>query len=58
MIPTQQTFQLHEFIAGSRLSIYPNAGHGGIFQYADLFVAQALSFLSGEYDTAEKGHTK
>jgi len=28
-----------------QLSIYPDSGHGGIFQYHDLFVAQALDFL-------------
>jgi len=30
---------------GSQLSIYPDAGHGGIFQFHTLFVKQALAFL-------------
>ena len=27
-------------------NIYPDAGHGGIFQFHDEFVAQALEFLA------------
>jgi hypothetical protein len=30
---------------GAQLSVYPDSGHSGIFQYHDLFVAQALEFL-------------
>jgi pimeloyl-ACP methyl ester carboxylesterase len=29
----------------TQLSIYPDSGHGGIFQHHDMFVAQALDFL-------------
>ncbi|AZV77040.1 alpha/beta hydrolase [Parasedimentitalea marina] len=47
MIPTKYAFRLHELIPNSHLSIYPDAGHGGIFQYHELFVAQALEFLEG-----------
>jgi pimeloyl-ACP methyl ester carboxylesterase len=32
-------------IPNSRLRIYPNAGHGGVFQYHREFVAEALEFL-------------
>jgi hypothetical protein len=28
--------------------MYPDSGHGGIFQHHDLFVAQALEFLRGQ----------
>jgi len=31
--------------SSSRLTIYPDAGHGGIFQFHDAFVAEALEFL-------------
>jgi hypothetical protein len=30
----------------AKLSIFPDASHGGIFQYADVFVDQALGFLA------------
>jgi len=29
-----------------RLIIYPDAGHGGIFQYHEDFVPKALAFLA------------
>lgn len=32
---------------GGELAIYPNSGHGGIFQYHDKFVPIAGEFLNG-----------
>jgi pimeloyl-ACP methyl ester carboxylesterase len=32
-------------LPNAELSIYPDSGHGGIFQHHDLFVTQALHFL-------------
>lgn len=46
MIPTKHAFRLHQLIPNSRLSIYPDSGHGGIFQHHNLFVEQALNFLN------------
>jgi pimeloyl-ACP methyl ester carboxylesterase len=45
MLPTISSFHLAELLPDVQLSIYPDSGHGGIFQYHDLFVAQALDFL-------------
>lgn len=45
MVPSALSEDLHERIAGSELVIYPNAGHGSIFQYHDEFVARAVEFL-------------
>jgi pimeloyl-ACP methyl ester carboxylesterase len=45
MLPTISSFHLAQLLPDARLSIYPNSGHGGIFQYHHLFVAQALAFL-------------
>ena len=45
MLPTINSFHLAEMLPDAQLSIYPNSGHGGIFQHHDLFVAQALDFL-------------
>ena len=33
-------------IPGSELVIYPNSGHGGIFQHHQLFVPRVLEFLA------------
>ena len=37
---------LHRRIAGSELIIYPDSGHGGIFQYWEQFAPVAATFLS------------
>lgn len=46
MVPTSNSFDLFRGITNSKLSIYPNSGHGGIFQYHDIFVKQVLDFLN------------
>jgi pimeloyl-ACP methyl ester carboxylesterase len=45
MLPTISSFHLARMLPDAQLSIYPDSGHGGIFQHHDLFVAQALGFL-------------
>jgi pimeloyl-ACP methyl ester carboxylesterase len=45
MLPTISSFHLAQLLPDAQLSIYPDSGHGGIFQHHDLFVAQALDFL-------------
>ena len=47
-VPTQNSYEMHEKIAGSELIIYPNAGHGSIFQYAEEFSEALLAFLNEE----------
>jgi pimeloyl-ACP methyl ester carboxylesterase len=46
MVPTAGSFELAQRIPNAQLAIYPDAGHGGIFQYHELFVQQALAFLA------------
>ena len=45
-VPTANSYEMHEKIAGSKLIIYPNAGHGSIFQYAEEFSKELLVFLA------------
>jgi len=45
MLPTVSSFHLSQLLPDVQLSIYPDSGHGGIFQHHDLFVAQALDFF-------------
>lgn len=45
MVPSNLSEDLHRRIAGSTLTIYPNSGHGGIFQYHDQFASTAIEFL-------------
>jgi pimeloyl-ACP methyl ester carboxylesterase len=46
MVPSVLSEDLHHRIAGSELIIYPDSGHGGIFQFHDKFVPSALEFLA------------
>jgi pimeloyl-ACP methyl ester carboxylesterase len=45
MVPTRNSVDLAERLPHSDLVIYPDAGHGGIFQYHQQFVEKALAFL-------------
>ena len=45
MVPSVLSEDLHRRIAGSELIIYPDSGHGGIFQFHDKFAPVALEFL-------------
>jgi len=46
MVPTKNTHDLARRLPGSELVIYPDAGHGGIFQFHAQFVVKALEFLA------------
>ena len=45
MVPTKNSHDLAHRLPDSELVIYPDAGHGGIFQYHEEFVAKALELL-------------
>ena len=50
MIPTINSYHLSQNIPRAQLIIYPDSGHGAIFQFADLFVAHARLFLDSSID--------
>jgi pimeloyl-ACP methyl ester carboxylesterase len=45
MVPTKNTVDLHRRLPNSQLVIYPDAGHGGVFQFHQDFAKRALEFL-------------
>jgi pimeloyl-ACP methyl ester carboxylesterase len=45
MVPTKNTVDLDRRLPNSQLVIYPDAGHGGVFQFHKDFVKRALEFL-------------
>jgi len=45
MVPTTNSLALARRLQDTDLVIYPDAGHGGIFQFHGQFVAKALEFL-------------
>lgn len=46
MVPSALSDDLHRRIEGSELVIYPDSGHGGIFQFHDEFARVAVDFLA------------
>jgi pimeloyl-ACP methyl ester carboxylesterase len=45
MVPTHNSFDMAKRFPNAQLIIYKDAGHGGIFQYHNEFVKNALAFL-------------
>lgn len=45
MVPSENSTDFARRIPGAELVLYPDAGHGGIFQYHDAFLAKAMAFL-------------
>jgi pimeloyl-ACP methyl ester carboxylesterase len=45
MVPTINAFTLSQHIPNAQLIVYPDSGHGALFQYPGLFVAHTKLFL-------------
>src|SRR6266508_4165281 len=45
MVPSKNTVDLDRRLPNSQLVLYPDAGHGGVFQFHEDFVKRALEFL-------------
>jgi pimeloyl-ACP methyl ester carboxylesterase len=45
MVPAKNSVDLDRRLPNSRLVLYPDAGHGGVFQFHEDFVKRALEFL-------------
>jgi pimeloyl-ACP methyl ester carboxylesterase len=45
MIPTVNAYNLSQRIPQAQLILYPDSGHGALFQYPELFVAHGTMFL-------------
>jgi len=46
MVPTVNSISLSQHIPNAQLIIYPNSGHGSLFQYPELFVEHTRLFLN------------
>jgi pimeloyl-ACP methyl ester carboxylesterase len=45
MVPTINSFMLSQHIPNAQLILYPDSGHGALFQYPELFVEHTKLFL-------------
>lgn len=48
MIPSFNAFALSQQIPHAHMILYPDAGHGSLYQYPDWFVHDAARFLAGD----------
>jgi pimeloyl-ACP methyl ester carboxylesterase len=46
MVPTVNSHDMAKRFPNAQLKIYPDSGHGGIFQYHNEFIPQAIDFLT------------
>jgi pimeloyl-ACP methyl ester carboxylesterase len=47
MVPTINSFTLSQTIPNAQLIVYPDSGHGSLFQFPELFVTHGRIFLDG-----------
>ncbi len=52
MIAVRNSYWLAENLPDAVLLVYPDAGHGSLFQYAESFTAHAAAFLSSDSESA------
>src|SRR5262245_728393 len=48
MIPVANSYRLVENLANAVLLVYPDSGHGSLFQFHDSFTRQAAAFLASD----------
>ena len=48
VVPTKNSYLLAERLPNARLMVYPDAGHGFLFQYPDEFAGEVERFLNGK----------
>lgn len=46
MVPSERSEDMHRRIPDSTLEIYPDSGHGGVFQHGEAFTTALLAHLS------------
>ena len=48
LIPTENSFELARILPHAHLHIYPDSGHGFLFQYAEMFAGHVDLFLDSK----------
>jgi len=48
MLPADNAYTMFKALSNAQLVLYPDAGHGALFQYPELFVSHVRTFLDAE----------
>jgi pimeloyl-ACP methyl ester carboxylesterase len=48
MIPVSNSYRLAESLPNAVLLVYPDSGHGSLFQFHESFTRQAAAFLASD----------
>jgi pimeloyl-ACP methyl ester carboxylesterase len=48
MVPVSNSYRLAEHLSNAVLLVYPDSGHGSLFQFHDSFTRQAAAFLASD----------
>ncbi len=48
IVPTINSYILFQHLPNAKLILYPDSGHGSIFQYQEMFLLEVISFLKAE----------
>ena len=48
MVPTENSYNLTENLPNAQLIIYPDSGHGHLFQYSEQFAKHVNLFLDSK----------
>lgn len=54
MVPTINSYWLSQYMPNAQLIIYPDSGHGSLFQYPELFLSHARIFLDDQQSTDDQ----
>jgi pimeloyl-ACP methyl ester carboxylesterase len=54
LVPTENSFELQRILPNAQLHVYPNSGHGFLFQYGELFAKHVEVFLDDGVESQAK----
>jgi pimeloyl-ACP methyl ester carboxylesterase len=48
MLPANNAYEMFKALSNAQLVLYPDSGHGALFQYPEIFVSHVRTFLEAQ----------